>query len=245
MKQQVLIEVCADGIDSAIAAQKGGAHRIELCSALSIGGLTPSKGLMESVISCLKIPVNVLIRPREGDFLYSSSEFNVIQSDIVAAKEAGASGIVIGLLNSDGTVDTLRMKELTDLCRPMSVTFHRAFDMTKDPQEALEQIIKLGCDRILTSGGYISAFAGKIMIASLVKKANNRIVIMAGAGINESNFMELAHTTGCPEYHLSASGRRSGEMNFMNKQLSAVFPDSYPITDIHKVEAICKLAASL
>lgn len=245
MKKQVLIEICADGIESAIAAQKGGAHRIELCSALSIGGLTPSKGLMESVISHLKIPVNVLIRPREGDFLYSQLEYDVIKSDILAARQAGASGIVIGLLNSDGAVDIVRMKELRDLCRPMSVTFHRAFDMTKDPHEALEQIIKLGCDRILTSGGYSTAFLGKKMISSLVEKANSRVVIMAGAGINEANFIELAKTTGCLEYHFSASGKHSGEMNFMNEQLSAVFPDSYPTTDILKVEAICKLAASL
>jgi len=139
MSRQIVIEVCVDNVESAIAAKKGGADRVELCSALSVGGLTPSKGLIEYVISHVNIPVFVLIRPRLGDFLYSKAEFDVIKSDIFSAKVAGASGIVIGMLNSDGSVDTCRMKEVIEMCDPLPVTFHRAFDMSKDLFDSMEK----------------------------------------------------------------------------------------------------------
>lgn len=245
MNNKLLIEICVDNIESAFIAQKGGADRIELCSALSTGGLTPSKGMIEYAVSHLKIPVFVLIRPRSGDFLYSSSEFNVMKSDIFTAKVAGAAGIVLGMLNSDGTVDTCRMKEVMELCSPMMVTFHRAFDMVKEHFSALEQIIELGCNRILTSGGAVQATIGSPIISELVQKAGQRIIIMPGSGINEKNFAELVEATGCNEYHLSASGIYNGKMKYENSQLSDVFPSSYPQTDLNKVEMICSIADTL
>lgn len=245
MNKKILIEICVDSIESALIAQKGGAARIELCSALSVGGLTPSKGMIEYAVSHLKIPVFVLIRPRSGDFLYSNSEFNVIKSDIFTAKVAGAAGIVIGMINSDGSVDTCRMKEVMEMCRPMTVTFHRAFDMVKDQFSALEQIIDLGCTRILTSGGSLQATTGSPIISELVQKAGQRIIIMPGSGINEKNFAELVEATGCKEYHLSASGTNIGKMKYENNQLSEVFPSSYPQTELGKVETICSLADTL
>lgn len=245
MNKKILIEICVDSIESAFTAQKGGADRIELCSALNAGGLTPSKGMIEYAVSHLKIPVFVLIRPRSGDFLYSSAEYNVIKADIFTAKVAGAAGIVIGMLNSDGTVDTCRMKEVMEMCSPMKVTFHRAFDMVKDQFSALEQIIDLGCDRILTSGGSLHATIGSPVISELVQKAGERIIIMPGSGINEKNFAELVEATGCREYHLSASGVYTGKMKYDNSQLSDVFPSSYPQTDLNKVELICSLADTL
>ncbi len=245
MNKKILIEICVDNIESALVSQRGGADRIELCSSLSIGGVTPSKGMIEYAVSHLRIPVNVLIRPRGGDFLYTNSEFNVIKSDIFTAKVAGAAGIVIGMLNSDGTVDSCRMKEVMEMCSPMTVTFHRAFDMVKEQFTALEQIIGLGCNRILTSGGSLHATNGSPIISELVQKSANRIIIMPGSGINERNFAELVEATGCREYHLSASGLFQGKMRYENSQLSDVFPSSYMQADLKKIEMICSMAETL
>lgn len=245
MDNKIRIEICVDNIESALIAQKGGADRIELCSALDLGGLTPSKGLMEYVVSHLKIPVNVLIRPRSGDFHYSQHEFQVIKSDIFTAKVAGISGIVIGMLNSDGTIDSCRMKEVMEICYPLPVTFHRAFDMVRDHYEALDEIIKLGCSKILTSGGHKTATAGSMVISELVKQAAGRISIMPGSGINERNFKELYEATRCNEYHLSARGEYIGRMKIENINLYDVFPNSYPLTDLHKVEMTCSIASSI
>lgn len=245
MENRIKIEICVDSIESALIAQKGGADRIELCSALDSGGLTPSKGLVESVVSNLNIPVNVLIRPRSGDFHYTRHEFEVIKSDIFSAKVSGVSGIVIGMLNTDGTVDSCRMKEVMEMCHPLPVTFHRAFDMVRDHYEALEEIIKLGCARILTSGGHKTATAGSLVISELVKQAKDRIIIMPGSGINEKNFKELYEATRCSEYHLSARGEFKGKMKIENVNLYNVFPNSYPLTDLNKVELICSIATSI
>ncbi|MGE5383505.1 MAG: copper homeostasis protein CutC [Omnitrophica WOR_2 bacterium] len=244
MNTKINIEICVDNVESALIAQKGGADRIELCSALCAGGLTPSKGLMEFAISHLEIPVNVLIRPRSGDFLYSRSEYDVIKSDIFSAKVAGAAGIVIGMLNSDATVDTCRMKEVIEMCNPLPVTFHRAFDMVKDQYQALEDIINLGCERILTSGGHKTATSGSLVISELMKQASGRIIIMPGSGINEKNIVELIEATRCKEYHLSATTEFSGKMKVENINLNDVFPNSFPLTDFTKVELICSIAAS-
>lgn len=245
MNNNIVIEVCADGIESAIAAQKGGAHRIELCSGLSLGGLTPSKGLMEGVLATVKIPVYVLIRPRSGDFLYTRAEYNVIKSDIFSAKVAGAQGIVIGMLNSDATVDTCRMKEIIEMCNPLPVTFHRAFDMVNNPLDALEQIIELGCERILTSGGHKNALQGADNIKDLNLKADHRIAIMAGSGINEDNFIDLVKITGCKEYHLSAASLHTGKMKTTNTNLDTEFPNAHFVTNSKRVASICTMASSL
>ncbi len=245
MNKKILIEICVENIESALISQRGGADRIELCSALNIGGVTPSKGMIEYAVSHLKIPVNVLIRPRGGDFLYTNAEFNVMKADIFTAKVAGASGVVVGMLNSDGTVDTCRMKEVVEMCSPMTVTFHRAFDMVKEQFSALEQIIELGCNRILTSGGAFQATSGSPIITELVQKSAQRIIIMPGSGINEKNFAELVEATGCREYHLSASGLFKSKMRYENSELSDVFPSSHLLTDLRKVEMICSMAESL
>lgn len=245
MKDSVIIEIRVDNIESAIAAEKGGANRVELSNALSIGGITPSKGLIEQAISRLKIPVHVYIRPREGDFLYSRVEYNIMKANIFAAKVAGASGIVIGMLNSDATVDTCRMKEVVEMCNPLPVTFHRAFDLVVDMPLALEQIIELGCQRIITSGGLNNANEGTENIEKLVLQANGRIEIMPSSGINLSNFKSIAIQTGCKEFQFELNTSYTSKMKIQNQNLSTVFPTSFSLVDVNKVQEICAMAASM
>lgn len=212
MKTNIKIEVCAASIESALAAEKGGANRIELCAALSEGGLTPSPGIIKYACENLSIPVFVLIRPRTGDFYYSNAEFETMLDDIQASKDYGAEGVVCGMLNRDGTIDYLRMKMLVEVAKPMEVSFHRAFDMTRDPFIALEEVIKLGCTRILTSGQANSATQGAELLARLVKKAGDRIIIMPGSGVKPENLSDLAKITKAAEYHLSASATLQSPM---------------------------------
>lgn len=213
----LLVEICIDSVASACTAEASGAGRVELCSALSEGGVTPSIGLIEAVRNNVRIPVNVIIRPRGGDFLYSDMEFSVMRRDIERAGEAGADGIVTGILNRDGTVDIERTALLASFAAPMSVTFHRAFDMCRDPFKALEDVIATGAVRILTSGHARSALDGAKVIRELILSAGNRIIIMPGGGIDEYNVALLANSTGAREYHLS--GRRHSEsmMTFRRK----------------------------
>jgi len=249
MPSKVLIEICAGSVESAIAASKGGAHRIELCSALSEGGLTPSQAMIEYVKANLKIETFVLIRPRAGDFSYSRAEYEVMKSDIFSAKVKGAEGIVIGMINTDGTVDTCRMKEILEMASPMQVTFHRAFDITRNPFEALETIIELGCKRILTSGQASSALLGAALIAELVQQAGSRIIIIPGSGINESNLEELHAVASASEYHLSASAPVKSRMFFRKPEIAMGngLTDEFLMmqTDPDKVSAICKIASGL
>ena len=214
MKTTIKIEVCAASVESALAAEKGGADRIELCAALSEGGLSPSPGIIKYACENLSIPVFVLIRPRTGDFLYSNAEFETMLADIQASKAYGAKGVVCGMLTAEGTIDYLRMKMLVEYAKPMEVTFHRAFDMAKDPFTALEEIIKLGCTRILTSGQANSATQGAELLAQLVKKAGNRIIIMPGSGVKPENINSLAKLTKASEYHLSASATLPSPMTY-------------------------------
>ena len=213
-KTNIKLEICAASIESALAAEKGGADRIELCSALSEGGLSPSPGIIKYACENLSIPVFVLIRPRTGDFYYSNAEFETMLADIKASKEYGAKGVVCGMLNTDGTIDYLRMKMLVEVAKPMEVTFHRAFDMAKKPFVALEEVIKLGCTRILTSGQANSATQGAELLAQLVKEAGDRIIIMPGSGVRPENLGDLAKKTKAPEYHLSASATIPSRMTF-------------------------------
>lgn len=215
-----LVEICVDSVESATVAEAAGAGRIELCSALSEGGVTPSAGLIESVRRNIGIKVHVLIRPRGGDFLYSDSDFSVMRRDIETAGEHGADGIVFGMLHSDGTVDMERTALLTEYAAPMSVTFHRAFDMCRDPKKALEDIISAGAARILTSGQARKAIDGAGLIRTLVTDAKGRIDIMPGAGIDEYNVALLAGTTGAREYHLSGRRQRESMMTFRRKGIS-------------------------
>jgi len=214
MNKTPLIEVCVDSIESAIAAEKGGADRIELCASLFEGGITPSAGCIELTLKNVSIDTNVIIRPRGGDFFYTEIEFEVMKKDIIIAKNLGANGVVLGILNRDGSVDVGRTKELVDLARPMTITFHRAFDMTPDPFKALEDIISLGINRILTSGQERTALEGIDLISDLVKAANGRIIIMAGGGVNERNINKLYTKTSVQELHSSGRVKMDSAMTY-------------------------------
>ncbi|HEY48295.1 MAG: hypothetical protein AMJ88_15210 [Anaerolineae bacterium SM23_ 63] len=199
------VEISLSGVESAIAAQQGGANRIELCENLLEGGTTPSLGMIAIVRKYLDIDINVIIRPRGGDCCYSEAELEVMKRDIETAGEAGADGVVIGLLNPEGTVDEERTRSLIDLARPMSTTFHRAFDITRDPIEALDTLMDLGIDRVLTSGQATSALEGINLLAELSKHARGRIMIMAGAGITAHNAKQIVERSGVAEIHVGSA----------------------------------------
>lgn len=204
MANKIKLEICAQSITSALAAQEGGADRIELCTALEVGGLTPSPATMLAAKRLLSIPVCVLIRPRPGDFIYSDLEYDCIKRDVEWCKQNGMDGVVIGILNKDATIDIPRMRELAELARPMQVVCHRAFDQTPDPNVALEQLIELGFDRVLTSGQAQNAVVGRDILRGLVAQANGRITVMPGNGVNTDNLAELIAYTGAPDFHTSA-----------------------------------------
>jgi copper homeostasis protein len=204
-----LIEVCAAHVQSALAAQEGGAGRVELCDNLFEGGTTPSYAAIKLAREKLTIALNVMIRPRGSDFFYSGLEFEIMKEDIRMCKDLGADGVVFGLLLPDGNVDVDRTRELVELAKPMSITFHRAFDMTPEPFRSLSEIIGLGVDRILTAGQQNKAPDGIDLIKKIIEKANNRIIIMPGAGINELNILRIRNATGAKEFHLT--GRRLSE----------------------------------
>ncbi|MDE3200881.1 MAG: copper homeostasis protein CutC [Acidobacteriota bacterium] len=214
-----MLEICVDSIESAIAAQRGGAQRIELCSALSEGGITPSTGLIALVRKKLRIGINVMIRPRGGDFCYSALEFDLMQQEIELARAAGANGIVLGILKADGTVDVNRTRKLVKLAAPLPVTFHRAIDVTRNLPAALEAIIDTGVVRVLTSGGAQNVIAGMKMIAKLVAFGGGRISIMPGSGVRPENIVELARTTGAREFHGSAGNWTPGLMQYKKRSV--------------------------
>ncbi|MFN8258975.1 MAG: copper homeostasis protein CutC [Bacteroidales bacterium] len=203
MKKKFLVEVCANSVPSAIAAQKGGANRVELCDNLYEGGTTPSFGTIKFAREALSIKLNVMIRPRGNDFCYSHHEFDIMKADIEMAKKLGADGVVFGILLPNAIIDLERTAELVQLSRPMTVTFHRAFDMTPDLNESLEMLIKLGIDCVLTSGGKNKAHDAIQVLAGLNKQATGRISVMAGSGINEQNILEIEANTGLSAFHVS------------------------------------------
>lgn len=250
MPQPILFEACVDSVESAIAAQEGGADRVELCADLLEGGITPSAGLLYLTRQHLQIPIHVLIRPRGGDFCYSDSEFNVMRLDIEIAKQCGANGVVIGILKPDGRVDVGRTATLVALARPLSVTFHRAFDMAEDPIQALMAIINLGIERILTSGQAASALEGAKLIGELVERAGERIIIMAGAGVNEQDVGEIIQSTGVKEVHGSLRVSRESPMTFRNpncsmSSIAAVSDYQHFVTNAARVQALVQTIRSL
>jgi len=243
MTKDVKIEVCVDSVASAIIAQQSGAARVELCDNLIEGGTTPSAATIEFARKKLKIALNVIIRPRGGDFLYSKLELELIKKDIQIAKSLGADGVVIGMLTRDGRIDVEICKSLIEIARPMSVTFHRAFDLCLDPFEGMETLINLGVNRILTSGQKNKAEDGIDLLTELVKRADNRIIIMPGSGINEKNFSKIMTHCKAKEYHVSCRTEIESKMLFRREDVKmGSFPNyneyTYKQNDLQKLKSI-------
>jgi copper homeostasis protein len=218
----MLLEVVVYNIESALRAQQGGADRIELCDNPAEGGTTPSYGIIEAVRQNSSMDVYVMIRPRGGDFLYSNYEFHAMKRDIHQCQKISVDGIVFGILTPEGRIDKKRCKELIDVARPLKVTCHRAFDMARDPFEALEDCIEVGFNRILTSGRQPQALQGAELIAQLIEKANGRIAIMPGSGVNENTVQEIVRKTNCKEIHFSATAFREGGMSYKNEAIAGM-----------------------
>lgn len=235
----VSLEVCAGSVQSAIEGQKGGAVRVELCDNLVEGGTTPALSQIEKSRELLHIQLNVIIRPRGGDFLYTDLEFDLMKSDIHHCGKAKCDGVVIGILNADGSIDMQRNSELVAIAKQygMSVTFHRAFDRCNDLSKSLENVIELGCNRILTSGGEKTALQGKEVLKELIEKAGERIIIMPGGGINEENISELVKDTKLKEFHGSFRSKYTGGMEYKAPHFDD-FNEEYSIlqTDVSKVK---------
>lgn len=213
------IEICVDSAAGAFAAERGGADRVELCDNLLEGGTTPSAGSIKVARRGLKIGLQVIIRPRGGDFLYDAHEIEVMREDIRIAKDLGADGVVIGCLTAEGEIDQARTQELIALARPLNVTFHRAFDMCRDPQKGLEDLVALGVERVLTSGQEASCLEGMDLIAALHKEAAGRIIVMPGGGITPRNVHRIIAGTGVSEVHLSARRTVESSMSYRNSQV--------------------------
>jgi copper homeostasis protein len=208
------LEICSGSVESAINAQLGGADRVELCDNLYEGGTTPSYGAISSARDSLTIGLHVIIRPRGGDFLYSDQEYDIMRRDIDICGELGVDGVVIGILMSDGSIDVERTARLVELASPLAVTFHRAFDVCNNPMRGLEDIIETGASRILTSGQKNTVPEGASLIRQLAEKAGNRIIIMPGSGLDETNIAKMAGITGATEFHLTARRDVKSEMIF-------------------------------
>lgn len=230
----MLLEICANSYQSAVNAQEGGAHRIELCTELSVGGITPSYGLIKQVVEVLSIPVFVLIRPRSGNFFYSDEDFKIIKQDILICKNLGVQGIVSGVLNENSTIDLQRTQELVKLSKPMQFTFHRAFDCVPNPLESLEQLIDLGVNRVLTSGQQAKAMEGIQLLYTLQEQAKKRITILVGSGVNAEN-VRLFKKASFEEIHASAS-------KVIDAQSSEYFGSTLQtVSDIETIQSILKV----
>jgi copper homeostasis protein len=227
---KIKLEIAVFSVEAALAAIKAGADRIEFCENPQEGGTTPSFGSLSTLISLTSKPVFPIIRPRGGDFLYTENEFNAMRSDILMVRKLDYPGVVLGLLNADGSIDTVRTKRLVDLASPMEVTFHRAFDRCNDPFKALEDIIATGCKRILTSGQVPNAADAMPLLKKLVEQAGDRIIIMPGSGVRSNNIKEIMQATGAKEMHSSARKMQASQMLYskdsMNENLQATAVDT-------------------
>lgn len=239
------IEICANSAASCIEAEKGGAYRVELCAGIPEGGTTPSYGEIITAIENTNLKVNVIIRPRGADFLYSRLEVDSMIKDIEMCKSLGVDGVVFGCLTPFGDLHIPYMKELMKASAGLSVTCHRAFDMTRNPFESMEKLIDLGVDRILTSGQQTSAEKGIPLLSKLIEKADNRIIIMPGCGINEENILKIARETGATELHMSLRTKIEGGMKFRNPDVLMGASDmsefSYDQTDAERVRKAYQL----
>jgi copper homeostasis protein len=240
-KNKRILEVCVDSVLNAITAQSAGARRVEFCANLPEGGTTPSPAQIEIARKRLHIQLYVIIRPRGGDFLYNDTEFEIMKSDIRFCGKTGCDGVVIGMLHPDGTIDRERNGELIGIARQyaMEVTFHRAFDRSADLFRAMETIVELGCERILTSGGYDTAIEGAETIRQLIEKAGERIIIMPGAGITPENAGELIRKTGLRELHGTFRSRYPSSMLYRNENLSRQEVEyELLLTDAEKIKQV-------
>ncbi|NWJ03410.1 CUTC protein, partial [Crypturellus undulatus] len=248
MDDGFLMEVCVDSVESALNAERGGAGRIELCAGLVEGGTTPSMGLLQVVKQCVRVPVFVMIRPRGGDFLYSDREVEVMKADIRLAKLHGADGLVLGALTEDGRVDTELCTALLAVCRPLPVTFHRAFDMVHDPLVALETLISLGFERVLTSGCDSSALEGLSLIKRLAEQVGR--FFLPGGGITERNLQRILEGSGASEFHCSARSVRDSGMKFRNPNVAmgasfSASEYSIKVADVSKVRTLNAIAKNI
>lgn len=234
-----VIEIATTDFTTTKSAVEGGADRIELCAALSDGGTTASFGTIKKCRETFDVQIFPIIRIRSGDFFYSDEEFDIMLSDVKLCKDLGCDGVVIGLLNKDGSIDLKRTSNLVESAYPLEVTFHRAFDRCKDPFQAMEQLIETGCRRILTSGQQPTAPQGIDLIAQLVKAADERIIIMPGSGVRKENVKELAEKTGAKEFHSSLRGNKKSEMEFVHPSFAGS-SESYtnPAIDPAEVKAL-------
>lgn len=231
-----LVEICSYSVQSAINAYKAGADRVELCDNMAEGGTTPSMAAIKLARKLIPIKINVIIRPRGGDFCYSGLEFEEMKYDIELYKDAGVDGFVFGILTETGHVDVKRIKELIKIARPHAITFHRAFDMTENPYYAMASIIDMGIERILTSGQAASAYVGRRLLASLIEKAGSDIIIMPGGGINEENIIPLLKETGACEFHLSARKYFPGRMIYRHENVFFNSDNLIPEYDIQQAD---------
>lgn len=234
---KALLEICCYSVQSAVTAEMAGADRIELCAGVYEGGVTPACATIELAEKLVKIPINVIIRPRGSDFCYSNIEFECMKRDIEVCKKIGVNGIVSGVLLPDGKIDLVRTKELIDLARPLNFTFHRAFDMVENHILALEQLIELGVNRILTSGGMQTANEGVDLLQVLIEKAQDRIVIMPGSGINESNIISVRKHTRATEFHCSAKKLVNSKMLYQNPNINMGGESSIPEFEYYEADS--------
>ena len=242
-----IIEVCVEGVDGFVAAQDGGADRVELCASLLEGGITPSIGTVRAAMRIARIPFFAMVRPRGGDFLYSSLEYRSMLEDVAAFRSLGIPGVVFGCLTAQGRIDVARMMELVATARPMGVTCHRAFDMTRDSAEAIEDLVRCGVDRVLTSGHHETAIDGLDQLTQIVKTAAGRLTVMACGGLNASNIATVRDKADPPELHFAALTTRSGGMEFRNILIGMGGTDKaseYSLTVTDPAEVAATIAAA-
>ena len=244
----MICEICVDSAAAVRAAKEAGADRVELCASLLEGGITPSHGMIRQARKVDGVGLHVMIRPRGGDFLFDNDEMSIMRSDVEAAKDEGADGVVIGLLTRDGAIDAARARELIEIARPMSVTFHRAFDMTREPFSALETLVGLGVERVLTSGQEASALEGLPLIAELVRRAASRIIVMPGGGITSRNVERIVAAAKPREIHFACLDPVGSDMRFRRAHVfmgGELRPPEYDrsATSAHAIRAVMARAS--